>query len=92
MADFRVVLTDRAIADVDRLPVRVRLQVIHVVASLARDPLPPHPGSKKLKGYRPPLYRLRAGDFLVLYRVIGTTITVLRVIDRRDLDRTLGTL
>lgn len=92
MPDFRVVLTDRAIADVDRLPVRVRLQVIHDVASLARDPLPPRPGSKKLKGYRPPLYRLRAGDFRVLYRVIGTTITVLRVIDRRDLDRTLGTL
>jgi hypothetical protein len=28
----------------------------------------------------------------VLYRVIGTTITVLRVIDRRDLVRTLDTL
>jgi len=92
LPDFKVVLTDRSIADVDRLPVRVRLQVIHDVASLARDPLPPRPGSKKLKGYRPPLYRLRAGDFRVLYRVIGTTIAVLRVIDRRDLDRTLDTL
>jgi mRNA-degrading endonuclease RelE of RelBE toxin-antitoxin system len=92
LPDFRVVLTDRAIADVDRLPVRVRLQVIHDVASLARDPLPPRPDSKTLKGYRPLLYRLQAGDFRVLYRVIGTTITVLRVIDRRDLDRTLDTL
>jgi mRNA-degrading endonuclease RelE of RelBE toxin-antitoxin system len=92
LPDFKVALTDRAIADVDFLPVRARLKVIHDIASLARDPLLPRPGSKKLKGYRPPLYRLRAGDFRVLYRVIGTTITVLRVIDRRDLDRTLNAL
>jgi len=92
LPDFRIVLTDRAIVDVDHLRFRARLQVIRDIASLFRDPLPPRPGTTKLKGYRPPLYRLRAGDFRVLYRVIGTTITVLRVIDRRDLDRTLDTL
>jgi len=92
LPDFTVVLTDRAVADIDWLPLRARLQVSQDIASLARDPLPPRPGSKKLKGYRPPLYRLRAGDFRVLYRVAGKTVTVLRIIDRRDLERTLDAL
>jgi len=90
LPDFGVVLTDHAIADLEALPIRARLQVTEDIASLARGPLPPRPGTKKLKGYRPPLYRLRAGDYRILYRVERNTVTVIRVIDRRDLDRTLG--
>ncbi|MBI1724203.1 MAG: type II toxin-antitoxin system RelE/ParE family toxin [Candidatus Tectomicrobia bacterium] len=89
MPDFAVVLTERAVADLEALPLKVRLQISQDVASLARDPLPPRPGTKKLKGYRPSLFRLRAGDYRVLYRIVQKTVTVLRVIDRRDLHRTL---
>ena len=71
---------------------RVRLQISQGIASLASDPLPLRPGTKKLKGYRPPLYRLRAGDFRVLYRVSGKTVTIIRVIARRDLERALHPL
>ena len=92
MPDLAVVLTDHATGDLDSLPIRVRLQISQDIASLARDPLPPRPGTKKLKGYRPPLYRLRAGDYRVLYRVAGKTVTVIRVIARRDLERALHSL
>lgn len=92
MPDFAVVLTDRAIADLDGFALKARLQIAQDVASLARDPLPPRPAVKKLMGYRPPLYRLRAGDCRVLYRVAQRTVTVLRVIDRRDLARILENL
>lgn len=92
MPDFVVDLTDRAVSDLEVVAIRVRLQISQDVASLARDPLPPRPGIKKLKGYRPPLYRLRAGDFRVLYRVTGRTVTVIRVIARRDLERALTSL
>ncbi len=92
MPEFAVVLTDRAVADLDAVTLKVRLQVAQDIASLARGPLPPRAGVKKLKGYRPPLYRLRAGDYRVLYRVAQRTVMVLRVIDRRDLDRILGTV
>ncbi len=76
----------------DALPIRVRLQIGQDIASLARDPLPHRPGIKKLKGYRPPLYRLRAGDYRVLYRVTSKMVTVIRVIARRDLERALNSL
>jgi mRNA interferase RelE/StbE len=68
LPDFAVVLTDRAIADLDGLALKARLQIAQDIASLARDPLPPRAAVKKLKGYRPPLYRLRVGDYRVLYR------------------------
>jgi len=68
------------------------LQISQDIAALASDPLPPRPGTKKLKGHRPPLYRLRAGDFRVLYRVAGKTVTVIRVIVRGDLERALDSL
>ncbi|MFI5340376.1 MAG: type II toxin-antitoxin system RelE/ParE family toxin [Candidatus Methylomirabilales bacterium] len=92
MPDFAVVLTDHATGDLDGLPIRVRLQISQDIASLARDPLPPRLGTKKLKGYRPPLYCLRAGDYRVLYRVAGKTVTVIRVIACRDLERALHSL
>lgn len=50
------------------------------------------PRVKRLKGFRAPLYRLRSGDFRILYRIDGTTVTVLRLIDRKDLERTLRRL
>ncbi len=90
MPDFAVVLTDRAIADREGLALKARLQIARDVASLAQDPLPPRSTVKKLKGYRPPLHRLRAGDCRVLHRVAQGT--VLRVIARRDLGRILETL
>lgn len=43
MPDFGVVLTDRAIVDLDGLPLKARLQNAQDVASLARDPFPPAP-------------------------------------------------
>ena len=92
MPNFAVVLTDHATGDLDGLPIRVRLQISQDIASLASDPLPPRPSTKKLKGYRPPLYRLRAGDYRVPYRVTGKTVTVIRVIARRDLERALDSL
>jgi mRNA-degrading endonuclease RelE of RelBE toxin-antitoxin system len=88
--DFEVVLTDRAALDLGGLPLRDHLQVVQDIASLAWNPLPPRTGTKKLKGYRPPLNRLRSGDYRVLYRISRRTVAILRVIARRDLDRTLG--
>jgi mRNA-degrading endonuclease RelE of RelBE toxin-antitoxin system len=92
LPEFLVVLTNAATADLDALALRERLQVAEDIASLARDPLPPRSSVKELTGYRPPLYRLRAGDYRVLYRLTGRTVAVIRVVPRRELDRALGSM
>jgi len=54
---------------------------------LSADPVLSGSNIKKLKGFKPQLYRLRSGDYRILYRVMGETITLMRVIDRKDLEK-----
>ena len=66
-----------------------------VKALLRRSVFPPFasgPNIKKLKGFKPPIYRIRSGDFRVLYRVYEKTIIILRVIDRKSLERVIKKL
>jgi len=49
--------------------------------------LPGGSGIKKLKGFKPPLYRLRSGDYRVLYRLQSHNITIMRIINRKELEK-----
>ena len=40
------------------------------------------PNVKRLQGS--PLYRLRIGDYRVIFRAEGQQITILRIVDRKD--------
>jgi mRNA interferase RelE/StbE len=42
---------------------------------------------KKLKAYTPPTWRLRIGEFRVLYQRRESTIVITRIRDRRDVYR-----
>jgi len=57
------------------------------LAALAANLFPAGQEKKRLKGFGFPLYRLRVRDYRVLYRIDARLITVMRVIDRKDLDR-----
>ncbi len=66
--------------------------MIEALSVLGRQPLGGPPRIKRLKGFSFPLYRLRSGDYRVLYRVEAATVTVMRVVSRRNLERTLRRL
>lgn len=89
MNEFSIHLTRHAHSDLDRLPVKIQKQIAKDIQTLATNPFPEEDRIKKLKGFRFPLYRLRAGDFRVLYRIDGKAITVMRTIDRKMLEPTL---
>lgn len=80
---YAVVFTGRARKDLAKLPDRLRRQLIARIESLADDPRPN--GSKKLEGASGE-YRIRSGDYRVLYQVHDREILVLivRVADRKD--------
>jgi mRNA interferase RelE/StbE len=92
MNKFQVVLTEHAIADLEEPPKNLREQIHRDLKSLQESPFPSGTQIKRLKGFRPPIYRLRSGDFRVLYRIRGDQVTVLRVIDRKLLDRVIKRL
>lgn len=92
MADLELHWTRHAQRDVDGLTPDVRDGVLSDLWTLPAAPYPSGVRIKKLKGFVPPLYRLRSGDFRVLYRIEGETVLVMRVIDRALLDRVLRSL
>ena len=80
---YRVELTSAAARQVRKLPRPVRGRVLDAVAQLAEDPRP-H-GAKKLVGERT-AWRIRVGDYRVIYDVLDErlTVTVVRAAHRRE--------
>lgn len=92
MTRFRVQLTRVAAKDLDALDEVVREAVVEDLAKLSESPIDRPPRVKRLKGFRHPVYRLRSGDHRIVYRIDETLVTILRVIDRKVLERSLRNL
>jgi len=86
---FDIQLTYSAAEDLDCIPEDRRTKIVALIKKFSFDPFTPGAQIKKLKGFRPPLYRIRSGDYRILYRAQEKTITIMRVIDRKDLDRVI---
>ena len=92
MNKFRIVLTEHAVADLSGFTKETRDQIHRDLRGLESAPFPSGVFTKRLKGFRPPVYRLRSGDFRVLYHLKGEEVTILRVIDRKVLERAIKRL
>jgi mRNA interferase RelE/StbE len=82
VAAYRVLITRSAEKEIERLPDGVRRLVVRRILALADDPRP-H-GSQKLSGEDK--YRIRQGDYRVVYTIEDAvvTVTVVRVAHRSD--------
>jgi mRNA interferase RelE/StbE len=73
---YRVVIGERAGREIRKLPKDVQRRVVAKAEALANDPRPP--GCKKLEGLEN-LYRVRAGDHRIVYRIDDGILLVLIV-------------
>lgn len=71
---YRVVLVDEAKVDFQRLPVTIQARVTLVLERLASWPAVS--GAKPMRGDLKGHYRVRTGDWRVLFRVEGDVIVV----------------
>jgi mRNA interferase RelE/StbE len=80
---FEIVLERSAEKDLRRLSDNVHDRVIEGISTLASNPRPP--GAKKLSGSASN-WRIRVGDYRVLYEIADTVriVRVYRVRHRRD--------
>ena len=92
MNKFQVNLSEHATDDLKDISKEVRGKIHQDLRTLESAPFPSGTHVKRLRGFRPPVYRLRSGDFRVLYHIQGNTVTILRVIDRKLLERLLRRL
>lgn len=86
MSGYRVEIARRAIKTIAKLPRKEQLRVRAAIDLLAEEPRPP--GCAALAG-EDSVYRVRVGDYRILYEVVDErlVIQVVRVGHRRDVYR-----
>lgn len=83
----QVFLSAKAQRDLDGLIDKIANQILADFARLAEDPIPDGKRIKKLKGFKEPLYRLRAGDYRAVFTRSGTRIDIVRVLSKPDFQK-----
>ena len=81
---YQIIILDSAQKELDHLhPVDLK-KIRKAILSLADDPFPP--GSLKLEATKEKLYRVRKGDYRIIYSVNHNiiTITILKIAHRSD--------
>jgi mRNA interferase RelE/StbE len=80
---YAISIDPAALREMRKLPTKVRQDVASVIDSLAINPRPP--AAKKLSASKSS-YRIRIGDYRILYRIADRelSIIVVRVADRKD--------
>lgn len=82
MASYNVLVKRSAAKEIEALQLKDRRRVVAKIQALARDPRPP--GCEMLTGAE--TYRLRQGDYRILYEIVDRDliVTVVKVGNRRD--------
>ena len=83
MPEYQVRITRTAQKQLDKIPSQIATGLFDLILSLATNPRPP--GCKKLKGRGG--FRIRKGDFRIIYDVIDKLliVEVIAVGDRKDI-------
>lgn len=82
---MRITLLPRAEKDLRKLP---KFDQIAVAAKIRALPSPSVMGEEKLSGY-PHIYRVRVGNYRIVYKKTSETISIVMIRHRRDVYRML---
>ena len=85
MASYSILLTRSAAKELERVPTKDRQRIVTRISALANNPLPV--GAEKLSGDEK--YRIRQGDYRILYEIVDAEliVTVVRVRHRGEVYR-----
>ena len=85
MASYRLLIKPSAVKELEAVPRRDRRRLAMRMRDLAEQPRPP--GAEKLSGHD--LYRVRQGNYRVLYEIVDRdlTVPVVKIGRRRDVYR-----
>jgi len=90
---FRVVITDTGKKDLDSLEASLRTKLLQKLKLLETSPFPTIKSIKKIKISRKiPLFRLRFGQYRIIYHVRHSVVYVFAVIHRKEFDSAIKDL
>ena len=83
---YRIEVKESAMREIAAMPKRDRRRAVRAIAALADEPRPQ--GVRKLTGIKD-AYRLRVGDYRIIYQIADDVLTVfvVRVGNRKDIYR-----
>ena len=86
MKKFKVEIKKTVARKLKKLPRETLKKVVLALKELEEDPFPK---GKKVKPFvgRPKTYRLRVGDYRIIYKLESETIIVLELFHRKDLTK-----
>jgi len=80
---FEIQLSSRAYKFFKKIPRDVYIRLINEIEGLAENPFPP--GVKRILGREEKLFRIRVGDYRILYEIFPDRMVILIVnIDKRS--------
>ena len=79
---YKILLTKRALKDLEKLNVDVKLRIKDKLKLLLNDPVG---SSKKLSNPLIGSYRFRAGDYRVIFDIDDDKLVILRIGHRKDI-------
>jgi mRNA interferase RelE/StbE len=85
VVNYKLIIARSAAKEIEGLPKQERVKIVAKIQGLASNPRPP--GCEKLAG--DDKYRIRHGDYRILYTISDPTVlvTVVRVAHRREVYR-----
>ena len=83
MAKYRVAFSDRAKKEMLSLSEETFNRIVEGCKRLEENPLPDGKHIKKLKGYES-LFRLRVGDYRIVFHWKGSEINIATILTRQD--------
>jgi mRNA interferase RelE/StbE len=85
VASYSVHIKRSAARELEAIPLKDRKRIVRRIRGLATEPRPT--GCEKLSGEEK--YRLRQGDYRILYEIVDNDliVTVIKIGNRRDVSR-----
>lgn len=84
---YQVFLSEKAQHELDGFADKIARQILADCARLGNDPIPHGKHIKKLQGFKESLYRLRAGDYRVVFKRSETRIDIVRILSKPDFQK-----
>jgi len=85
---YKIIIAEQAIKALGKLPGKIRRQISEKIDALVNNPRPA--GTEKLQGAN--LFRIRSGDYRVIYQIKDDVLIILvvRIGHRKDIYRNLS--
>ncbi|MCD6471681.1 type II toxin-antitoxin system RelE/ParE family toxin [Candidatus Aerophobetes bacterium] len=93
MAKFKVVIADIGKKDLWKIEANLRIKLLQKLKILENSPLPTAKSVKKIKiSHKIPLFRLRFGNYRIIYHIRDTVVYIFAVVHRKDFDNIIKSI